>query len=149
MTCLITYRPVTYEAEPGPRAAARRDLVGVALLCFGIYLVALSLLMLVSPGTFFTEIGPFGARNDHYIRDAATFQIALGVGALIAARLPSWRVPVLGLLCLQFALHSVNHLIDIDGSDPAWLGPADFGALAIAAALLAWLLTRALRQQPR
>jgi hypothetical protein len=146
---VVTYRPVTYGAEPGPRAEARSDFVGVALLCVGVYLVGFSLLMLISPATFFAEIAPFGARNDHYIRDAATFQIALGAGALMAARRPSWRVPVLGLLCLQFALHSVNHLIDIDASDPAWLGPADFGALAIATALLAWLLTRALRQQPR
>jgi hypothetical protein len=34
------------------------------------YLLAISLLMLVSPGTFHTDVGPFGLQNDHYISEA-------------------------------------------------------------------------------
>src|SRR5688572_25699822 len=69
-----------------PRRPAGTDLVGSLLGFLGLYLIALSLLMLVSPGTFFSEIAPFGAQNDHYIRDGATFQLALGVLALLAVR---------------------------------------------------------------
>ena len=50
-------------------------------------------------------------------------------------------MPVLGLTALQFALHSVNHLIDIGKAHPAWNGYFDFFSLALTTALLAWLLS--------
>jgi len=89
-------------------------------------------------------VGPFGVRNDHYIRDTATFSAAIGVGLLIALRRPSWRVPMLAITTVQFALHSVNHLVDIDKSHPAWNGYFDFFSLAAATVLLGWLLRIAL-----
>ena len=58
--------------------------------------------------------------------DLATFYLALGAVALVAVRRASWRVPVLALALVQYALHSLNHLIDIGESDPSWLGPANF-----------------------
>jgi hypothetical protein len=151
---VLTYRPVTYpgraqtdpESQPAVRPASR-DITGLVLLCFGIELVGVSLLMIVSPTTFYAHVAPFGADNSHYIRDAATFQITLGICALFAARRPQWHVPVLAILSLQFALHSINHLVDIDGSDPSWLGPGTFIALASSTALLVWLLIRALGRQ--
>ncbi len=98
--------------------------------------------MIVSPGTFYEEIGPFNGRSDHYIRDGATFGMAFGILALLAVRRPTWRVPtVLGLL-LNFVFHALNHLADINEADPAWLGPADFLGLAAGSALLAWMLIR-------
>jgi hypothetical protein len=109
--------------------------------------LALGLLQAVAPKTFFEEIGPFGARNDHYIRDTATFYLALGVVLLIAARRPAWRVPVLAFAVLQYALHSINHLLDIGEADPDWLGPADFISLLLTAGLLGWLLLAAGRSR--
>jgi hypothetical protein len=105
-----------------------------------LYLIVLSLLMLVSPGTFFSEIAPFGAQNDHYIRDGATFQLALGVLALLAVPQPALRPAALLVISLQFVIHTVNHLLDIKESDPAWLGPADFIGLALLSALAIELL---------
>ena len=49
------------------------------------------------PGFFFDEIGPYGARNDHYMGDLATWYLALGAVALVAVRRARWRVPVLAL----------------------------------------------------
>ena len=97
-------------------------------------------------------MGPFGARNDHYVRDVATYNAALGVGFLIAVQRRSWRVPMLAITLVQFALHSVNHLVDIGNAHPAWNGYFDFFSLAIATALLVWLLRLALaeaRSSPR
>jgi len=51
-------------------------------------------------------------------------------------------VPVLALALIQYGLHSLNHLIDIGGSDPSWLGPANFASLLLTALLLAWMLRR-------
>jgi hypothetical protein len=112
------------------------------LIAFGALQLLIGFLLWVAPGFFYDEIGPFGPRNDHYMGDVATFYLALGAAALIAVRRESWRVPVLALALMQYALHALNHLFDIGESDPGWLGPADFASLILAAMLLAWMLRR-------
>jgi len=119
--------------------------IKAGLVVFGGYLVALSLFAAVAPGTFFDEIGPYGVQNDHYIHDVAAFQGAVGIFMLLAVRRPSWRVPALAVATLQFALHTVSHLVDIGDADPEWLGVAEAIALVLGTAVLAWLLWRANR----
>jgi presenilin-like A22 family membrane protease len=114
----------------------------ILLIAFALGQLLLGVLLWVTPGFFYDEIGPFGARNDHYMGDVATFYLALGAAALISVRRESWRVPVLALALIQYALHSLNHLIDIGESDPGWIGPADFASLTLTAALLGWMLQR-------
>jgi hypothetical protein len=116
------------------------------LWVFAAYHLALGLFMAVAPHAFYKAVGPFGAYNDHYIRDTSTFTLALGAGFMVAIRRASWRVPVLGITTVQFALHSVNHLLDIGRAHPAWTGYFDFFSLLAATALLAWLLSRAIAQ---
>jgi hypothetical protein len=110
------------------------------LTVFGVAQLGLALLMVAAPGTFFNDIGPYGVRNDHYLADLATFYAALGVVALVAARRPSWRVPVLAFAALQYVLHSVNHLVDVGEAHKDWLGPANLISLAATAVLLSWML---------
>jgi hypothetical protein len=105
--------------------------------------IATGALLWLAPGFFHTEIGPYGARNDHYMGDLATWYLASGVGALVAARRPSWRVPVLFLSAVQYALHSFNHLLDVGEADPGWLGPANLASLVVATLLLAWMVREA------
>ena len=112
------------------------------LIAFGVVQLVLGLLLWVTPGFFYDEIGPFGPRNDHYMGDVATWYLALGAATLIAVQRTSWRVPVLALALIQYALHSLNHLIDIGESDPGWIGPADFASLTLTTVLLAWMLRR-------
>jgi hypothetical protein len=126
------------------RAALRKDVLTAGIAVFALYNLALALFMAAAPHSFFTNVGPFGARNDHYIRDTATFSAAIGVGLLIALRRPSWRVPMLAISTVQFALHSINHLVDIEKAHPAWNGYFDFFSLAAATILLGWLLRIAL-----
>ncbi len=128
--------------------AAPVDLVGVGLLAFGIYQIALGLFMVIAPGTFFDELAAFGARNDHYIRDLATFELPLAVLFLVAAFRPGWRVPALAFGALHWALHAVSHLLDIGDADPEWLGPFDFIAITIGTALLGGLLWWAVAPRP-
>lgn len=123
------------------------SLVTVGAGAFGVYHLALALFMAVAPRAFFSDVGPFGTVNTHYIRDTATFNAAIGVALLVALRRASWRVPVLALTTLQFALHSVNHLVDIGRAHPAWNGYADFFSLAAATLLLVWLLRAALAEE--
>src|SRR5919112_3555338 len=99
------------------------------LALFAAAQLVLGLLLWIAPGFFFDEIGPYGVRNDHYMGDLATWYLALGAAALVAVRRGGWRVPVLAVAFLQYALHSLNHLIDIGDADPDWLGPANFPSL--------------------
>ena len=120
---------------------ALADLLLLAGLAgFALYHLVLAVFMALAPHAFFTSVGPFGAFNSHYIRDTATFNAALGVGFVVAITRPSWRVPVLAVTTVQFALHSLNHLIDIDGAHPAWTGYFDFFSLLAATLLLGGLL---------
>ena len=119
------------------------------LVLFALSQLAIGFMLWATPGFFYEHVGPFGARNDHYMGDVATFYLALGAAALVASRRRSWQVPVLGLALLQNALHALNHLIDIDEADPGWLGPADFVELLLVTALLAWMLAAARRSVTR
>jgi hypothetical protein len=109
------------------------------LLAFGAGQLLLGLFIIVAPGAFADSLGAFGVRNDHLARDSATIYLALGFGLLVAAERPDWRVPVLALATVQYALHAVNHLVDIGDSDPGWIGPADVVLLAGGVVLLGWL----------
>jgi uncharacterized membrane protein len=121
------------------------SIVRVGLIAFAAYHFAVAGLMVFAPHAFFANIGPFGVQNDHYLRDTATFNAAFGVALLIAYWRVSWRAPVLCCVAVQFALHSVNHLVDIGSAHPHWLGPADFISLALATVVLAWLARESLR----
>jgi hypothetical protein len=121
------------------------------LVAFAAIQVALAVFMAAAPHTFYTAIGPFGAPNDHYVRDVSTYNAALAAGLVIAIRHASWRVPMLAILTLQFALHSINHLVDISSADPTWIGYFDFFALAAATLQLAgltWLAMTRPRRSP-
>jgi hypothetical protein len=138
---------VTVSSERLTGAASLRtpaaSVVKVGITVFAVLQLGLALLMAAGPHEFYTAVGPFGAYNGHYIRDLATFYAATGVGLLVAIRHASWRVPMLALMTVQYGLHSVNHLIDIGKAHPAWNGYFDFGSLAAATLLLAWLWRRA------
>ena len=97
-------------------------------------------LLWLTPGFFHDEIGPYGLRNDHYMGDLATWYLALGIAVLVSLRHASWRVPVLALSFLQYALHSFNHLLDVGEADPDWIGPANLVSLVLVTVLLGWML---------
>ena len=114
----------------------------ILLIAFAAGQFAIGLLLWLTPGFFYDEIGPYPPRNDHYMADVATFYIALGAVALASVSRERWRVPVLTLALIQYGLHSLNHLIDIGDAHPGWLGPANFVSLVLTTVLLGWMLTR-------
>jgi hypothetical protein len=119
--------------------------VRVGLIAFAAYHFAIAALMVLVPHVFFTDIGPFGVQNDHYLRDTATYNAAFGVALVIAYRRVEWRTPILCCVALQFVLHAINHLADIGAAHPYWLGPADFISLALASLALMWLARESMR----
>ena len=118
-----------------------------ALVALTVYHLGLGLYMALAPSSFYDVIGPFGDRNDHYIRDVSTFYLAFAAATALALSRPSWRAPVLAAMAIEYALHALNHLIDIGEADPSWVGYSDFASIALLTVLLAWL-TRAAMNQP-
>ena len=110
------------------------------LVVFAVVQLVIGILLWVAPGFFFEEIGPYGTRNDHYMGDTATWYLALGIAAMVAVSKASWRVPLLALAFIQYALHSLNHLIDVGEADPSWLGPFNLVSLVLTTILLGWML---------
>lgn len=100
----------------------------------------------LAPGQFYDAVANFGPRNDHFLRDAAAFPLASAICLFVAAGRPSWRVPVLALVALQYLFHTVNHLVDIGGAEPGWVGPLDFFSLALIGVLAAALWRQAARE---
>lgn len=121
----------------GPEPAAR---VGLGALA-GVQTI-IGGWMVLAPGSFTTRVAPFGARNDHLLRDLASWELALAVIAALAVTRPTWRVPVVALALLHYTLHALNHLVDLGQADPAWVGVADLLSLSVGAAALVWLLQR-------
>jgi hypothetical protein len=121
--------------------------VKALLVVFAAIQIVLGLLLWIAPGFFYDEIGPYGTRNDHYMGDLATWYLALGGVTLVSVRRASWRLPVLVLAFAQYALHSLNHLLDVGEADPSWLGPANLVSLVLATALLAWMLQAERRRE--
>jgi hypothetical protein len=119
----------------------------------GLALLAVSQLVLAvwqvaDPGSFHDELGNFGPRNDHYLRDIATWEAALAVAALVAIREARWRLPVLTLAALQFTLHTINHIADAGKAAGSTNGAFDAVSLGIGALLLAALAWLTMREAP-
>jgi hypothetical protein len=111
--------------------------------------VALGLWMALRPASFSRTLGAFGPRNDHFVRDDATWSLALGLTLLLSLRRRSWRVPLLFFAVLQAVLHLVNHVTDVGNSDPGWVGPLDVALLSILAVAFAVALGAATRSRSR
>jgi uncharacterized protein YjeT (DUF2065 family) len=125
-----------------PHLASRAPILRIGVLAVAGVQLVLGLWLALAPHAFYDALADFGPRNDHDLRDVSSYYLASGVVLAIAARRPSWRAPALALVGLQYALHALNHLLDVGDADPSWIGWFDLLSLAAGAALL-WALYRA------
>jgi hypothetical protein len=114
-----------------------------ALLILGLTQLLIGAWLLIDPDSFVDAIAPFGPADHHFLRDLGTFQAGIGIALLAAAGRPAWRTPILFAAFVGSALHTINHLFDIGGTDPGWLGPANFIALVGLTATYLYLMREA------
>jgi hypothetical protein len=118
------------------------------LLVLAVYHLLLGAFMFFAPGGFYDTLGKFPPQNNHYTKDVATFYIALGVVFFVWVRRRRWRTPVLVFAALEYALHAVNHLVDVNEAASSLTGWFDFFALAAIALFLTALASFAWRVHP-
>jgi uncharacterized protein YjeT (DUF2065 family) len=133
--------------RPGSSRAAVA-LVRPLLALAGLYHLALGLAAFMTPRAFYDAIATYPPYNDHFLRDVGSLYLALGAVMLVAVARRSWQAPVLAFTTIQYAIHTVAHVIDVTGADPDWLGAASAGGLAALTVLFGWLL-RAVGRSPR
>jgi hypothetical protein len=140
------------DALPGRRAALAERFAGHVVS--GLVVLALANLvpavwMLVAPHGFFHQVGPFGAYNGHYLRDAAAFQGGIGIALAAAVAWPALRAGALAAALGVTTLHAINHWVDVGaahaGSDA---GVTDAVSLTVLALATAGLLAVALAGRP-
>ena len=118
------------------------------LLVAAVSQLLLGAFMALAPGAFYDSLGKFPPRNDHYIKDVSTFYIALGVVLFVSVRRRSWRTPVLVFAALEYAIHAINHLVDVGDAASDFTGWFDFFSIALTALLFAALASFAWRVSP-
>jgi nitroreductase len=131
---------------PSP-SLARGSALRAGVLALAAVQLLQGLLLAFASGAFYDAVADFGPRNDHDLRDMAAFYLASAAVLAVAAGRPSWRAPALALVGLQFALHAVNHLVDVGGSYPGWVGPFDVVTLALGALVIGALYRAAAQQE--
>lgn len=114
--------------------------VAAGLAVLGVIQTLTGIVMLADPGLFYEEVASFAPENAHLFRDVGTFQLAFGLALLWSVRRPSWRLPLIAFGFVQFTLHAINHLADIDETVVPSHGEANFAAITLGALTLALLL---------
>lgn len=113
----------------------------------GLAHVMIGLGLLLAPGWFFSNIGPFAPFNRHYEGDLGAFTLPLGLGLMLAGQKPERNGVVVGVAAAANLLHTLNHTYDallIRADLNYWL--QDVGPLLLFTVLLLWTLYTILRE---
>jgi hypothetical protein len=66
----------------------------------------------------------------------------------VSVRRRSWRTPVLVFAALEYAIHAINHLVDVNDAASDFTGWFDFFSIALIALIFAALASFAWRVSP-
>ena len=100
------------------------------------YELVIGLWMVVAPRSFFDQVAAFGVYPPHFIRDVASWQIALGVTLAVAVSRANWRAPLLAFAALQCGLHAINHWVDVKDASTTAIGLFDAISLTVLTAVI-------------
>ncbi|HEX8086097.1 MAG TPA: hypothetical protein VF529_17520 [Solirubrobacteraceae bacterium] len=128
--------------EPAARTTAGTDLVAAVLIVAGVTQILVGVLALFAPGAFYDLLASYPPENRHFLKDLGSWQIALGAIAIYGARRADWRVPLLGLIGLQYLLHTGAHVVDAGDAEEGWQDAVAIVTQGLGAVLLLGLFLR-------
>lgn len=120
----------------------------ITLAGFAVAQLLTGIVMVSAPSLFHEWFANFGPKHPHLLRDVGTIYLATGIALAVSVRRPSWRQGAVGVLALQYAAHAINHVVDVNNAEPAWVGPFDLAVQLAGTAILVWLLGQ-VAQEPR
>ena len=128
--------------QPAPRASAGADVITIVLVVAGATQLVAGVLAFFAPGVFYDVAASYPPENHHFLKDLGSWSVALGAIAIYGARRPDWRVPLLGLVGLQYLLHTGSHIIDAGDAEKAGHDPFAIITQGLGAVLLLGLFLR-------
>ena len=120
----------------------------IALIAVGALYLVVGVLAFLVPGTFYEELAAYPPENQHFIRDIGTWNVALGIAAIYASGRVAWQKPMLWIVTVQYALHTISHLIDVGDTDPEWQSWVALITFAAGTVVLAALAATATDRAP-
>ena len=120
----------------------------IMLLYCGFSLLLPGLVLLSAPSFFYRALADFAPFNRHFMGDAGSFSLALGVGILLAVRNPQAHRLLIGVTALGNTVHVFNHLYDdliLDGGNLRHLltNTAPLLLMSVLLVVVWWRLRRA------
>jgi uncharacterized membrane protein len=110
---------------------------------FGLGFTAFGGWAALDPASF--PAADFPPLNEHLTHDIAATFLTFGIALLIAARVASWRFPVLATAAIWNGLHLVSHIVDVDRATTREIGVTTAIELVVVTAVLALLAWRSRR----
>lgn len=121
-------------------------MVPAVLLISGITQLAVGAWAFVAPDSFYDVVATYPPYNDHFLKDIGSWNVALGLAAIHAARTPSWQKGMCGVLAVLYALHALSHAIDLDQGEPHSASVATLVSQIVAALIFAALYAKEARR---
>lgn len=119
----------------------RQSYIQSTLVAGGIFYVAVACALLFAPLWFYENVGSYPPYNRHFIGDAGSFMLGLGLTLLWAARHPSRYRAMIGIVGVASLIHAINHVIDdfiLNPTTFSIFGNIALFILAFAILLAAW-----------
>ena len=90
----------------------RQSYIRSVLVAVGLFYMVTAGLLLLAPLWFFENVGDYPPYNRHFIGDAGSFMLALGLVLLWAVRDPIRYRPMIAIVGAASLVHAINHIID-------------------------------------
>ncbi|MBZ0283398.1 MAG: hypothetical protein K8L97_21870 [Anaerolineae bacterium] len=123
----------------------KQTFVRILALSVGISYGVGAFLMLLVPQWFFEHMGNYPPYNQHYVGDAGSFLLVLGLMLLWAVRNPARHHIMITLVGIGSLCHATNHVLEDVITNPSSVSIVNiflYYMLAIALLLAGWWASR-------
>lgn len=90
----------------------KKSYIQSALVAGGFFYVITAAALLFAPVWFFENVGSYPPYNRHFMGDAGSFLLALGLVLLWAARDPVRYRGMIAIIGISSLVHAINHVAD-------------------------------------
>jgi hypothetical protein len=90
----------------------RQSYIQSSLVAGGIFYIVVAALLLFAPLWFYESIASYPPYNRHFIGDAGSFMLGLGLTLLWAVRDPIRYRAIIAIVGIASLVHAINHVID-------------------------------------